>query len=139
MLTPSMFEVLKAQYLEQAWTGIIPNFSNFDGAGFKTLAYGAVLPDDNGTVWQWENEKAVAKKFVESNGVEYVEVKIPVRFAFNSINKGVMSTYAFRQYYFVTGPSGEWLIEGIMWSPADQRSSTDSASLLTAKSPIEDM
>lgn len=138
LMTPALHGVLRKQYLEEAGTAMVPNFSNFSGSGFRTLNYGVIKADDKGTVWQWGNEKAVAKKFTGANGVDYVEVKIPVKFAFNTVSgHGVVSTYASRQYYFVPGPNGEWLIEAILWSPADQRSSKDSDMLLTAKSPID--
>lgn len=140
LMTPAMHEVLRTQYLEQTGTSIVPNFSNFDGSGMRTLVAGVVKSDDNGTVWQWGNERAVAKLHTAPSGVNYVEVKIPARFSFSTVNdKGVVSIYASRQYYFVPGPNGDWLLEGVYWSPADQRSSKDSASLLTAKSPIDDM
>lgn len=140
LMTPALHDVLKVQYLEDAGTAIVPNFSNFDGRGLKTMIYGAVKADDSGTVWQWGNEKAVAKKFTGSNGVDYVEVKIPVKFSFNTVSDhGVVSTYASRQYYFVPGANGEWLLEAILWSSADQRSSKDSGSLMNAKSPVDDM
>jgi hypothetical protein len=140
LMTQAMHKALRTQYMEQQGTSIVPNFTNFDGLGMKTLAAGSVKADDNGTVWQWGNEKAAAKLHTAPTGVNYVEVKIPARFSFNTVNdKGVVSFYASRQYYFVPGPSGEWLLEGVYWSPADQRSSKDSAALLTAKSPIDDM
>lgn len=139
-MTPEFHANFLAQYLEQAGTSVVPNFSNLDGEGMRTIVAGAVKADDNGTEWQWGNEKAVAKKYPGTNGVDYVEVKIPARFSFKTVNdKGVISIYASRQYYFFPGSSGDWLLEAVLWSPADQRSSKDSATLLTAKSPIDDM
>lgn len=134
-VTPDLFEDAKKQYLQPGGTAIFHNYVN-DGSGFNLLQLGRVHPDDNGPVWQWGNEKATIE-YASGNGRQGAVIKLPVRFAFNTSDKGVVSVYANRTYQIAYNEDGSWLIGSIEWSAADVRSSRDSTMLLEAESPID--
>jgi len=135
LMTEGAFNSLKEDYVQPSGTAMIHSYVN-DGSGFNSLVLGKVHPDDNGPVWQWGNEKASARYATGDAGSEGVIVKIPVRFSFNTSDKGTVSLYASREYAMVHGSAG-WLLAGITWSAADTRSSQDSPQLLEAVSPID--
>jgi hypothetical protein len=138
LTTPTFYQDLLDGYASAGGTAMIPNYVN-GGEGLNDLSHGHLMPDDNGPVWQWGNEKATAR-YLTKDGVDYVGIKIPVRFSFNTTNgKGVVSIYASRQYGFKLGAAGQWLLSAMQWSASDTRSSTDPESNLTAASPIDGM
>ena len=134
-LTPQMFDDMKNKYLQPGGTAVFHNYVN-DGSGFNTLVAGTVHPDDNGPVWHWGNEKATIE-YASGNGLQGAVIKLPVRFAFNTSDKGIVSIYANRTYQILYNEDGSWLIGNIEWSAADVRSSQDSTMLLEAESPID--
>ncbi len=136
LMTEEAFTALKNDYVTPGGTAMIHSYVN-DGSGFHDLALGKVHPDDSGPVWQWGNEKASAR-YATDAGKEGVIVKIPVRFSFNTSDKGTVSLYASRQYAIVYTSAG-WLLDGVQWSSTDTRSSQDSPQLLEADSPIDSL